>query len=131
MIPAPVDITIRRGDTKIVFFRVRERVWNPAANGGAGGYLPGAYRDLTGWTILSQIRETTESASPAATFTATLSDQVAVPGGVTLRLPPATTAGLTLPVGGGVWDVQLTDTVGDVHTYLAGAVTFEKDVSRV
>lgn len=126
-----MDIKIRRGDTKTIFFRVRERVWNSAANGGAGGYLPGPYRDLTGWTVLSQIRETTESAEPTATFAPTLSDQVAVPGGVTLKLAHTITATMTLPIGGGVWDVQLTDAAGDVHTYIAGAVTFEKDVSRV
>jgi hypothetical protein len=131
MIPYPKDIKVRRGDTKRIFFRVRERVWNPALNGGAGGWEAGPYRDLTGWTVLAQIRETTESAEPTATFTTTLSNQTTTPGGVELKLAPAVTAAMTLPAAGGGWDVQLTDLAGDVHTYIEGKVTFEKDYSRV
>ena len=131
MIPAPVNITIRRGDTKNIFFRVRERTWNPALNGGAGGYEAGPYRDLTGWSVLSQIRESKDAADPAATFAVTLSNQTTTPGGVTLKLTAAVTKDMVLPPTGGVWDVQLTDAAGDVHTYIEGSVAFEKDVSRV
>lgn len=127
MIPAPVDITLRRGDTKLIFFRVRQRTWDNAL----GKWVPGAYRDLTGWSVLSQIRVTADAPDPPlATFSVTLSNQATTPGGVTLRLAPAVTSALDLPEGG-VWDVQLTDGAGDVFTYIAGAVSFEKDVSRV
>ena len=99
MTPAQVNITIRRGDTKTITFRVRERQWNPALNGGVGAYEPGPYRDLTGWAVFSQIRADVDSEEPAATFDATISDQVETPGGVTLKLAPAVTKTRRLGIG--------------------------------
>lgn len=134
MIPHVEDITIRFGDAKEIFFRVRERVWDPAANGGAGGWVAGDYRDLTGWTVLSQIRQTTEDATILLTFTPTLGDQsdlVNGRGAVLLKLTGVQTAGLARTLTSAVYDVQLTDAAGDPWTYIAGAVAFVKDTSRV
>lgn len=128
MTPWPKDIKIKRGDTKEIYFRVRTRVWNPALNGGAGGYEAGPYRNLTGWTVLAQIRATQDSATPLAEFDATLSDQVADTGGVLLKLSPADTA--AIPSGTHGYDVQLTDANGDVWTYIEGEVEVSKDYSR-
>lgn len=126
MIPWVKDIKVRRGDTKELFFRVRTRTWNEALQ----KWEPGPYRDLTGWTALSQIRESLDSTIVAAEFTVTFSDQVNpdTVGGVLLKLTPVQTASLTIIKG--VWDCQFTDLAGDVWTYVAGAVTVEKDVSR-
>jgi hypothetical protein len=128
VIPYPKDITIRRGDSKRIFCRIRERLWDPSANGGLGGYVPGDYRDLTGWVGKAQVRTTEDSATVVAEFTVTLSDQTATPGGVTLYLAPATTAGITVDTA--KWDFQFTDAASDVWTYAAGAVTIVKDVTR-
>lgn len=124
MKPWPHDLSIRRGDTKELFFRVRERVWDETTS----AYIPGAYRDLTGWTVLAQYRATEDANEVLAEFAATIMDQGVTPGGVLLRLTPAQTASLTILTG--VWDCQLTDPAGDVYTYIAGKVAVDKDVSR-
>ena len=123
MTPYHKDITIRRGDTKTIFFRIRERTWNGTE------WVAGAYRDLTGWTAKSEIRPDADSNTVLATFTPTLSDQSTVPGGVTLKLSAATTAALNFTTPA-VWDVQLTDGSGNVHTYMEGTVTLTKDVTK-
>lgn len=128
MTPWPKDITIRRGDTKELYFRVRSRVWNAALNGGAGGYEAGPYRDLTGWTVLAQIRASKTSTTIEATFSVNLGNQATTPGGCLLRLTPVQTAALSISSGG--YDVQLTDTNGDVWTYIEGTVTITGDYSR-
>lgn len=128
MIPYPKNITIRFGDAKEIFFRVRERVWSGTE------WVAGDYRDLTGWTILSQVRATTEDPIPLLEFTATLGDQTDLVNGigsVYLKLTGAETAGVTRTITTGKWDVELTDDLGDPYTYVAGDVTFTKDVSRV
>jgi hypothetical protein len=122
--PWPKDITIKRGDTKEIYFRVRERVWDEVTS----TYVAGAYRDLTGWSVLAQIRTDADAADPVAEFDVNLGDQVATPGGVLLKLTPAQTAALTISTGG--YDVQLTDPGGDVYTYIEGSVTVKKDYSR-
>ena len=119
------NIVVKRGDTKEIFFRVRTQVWNDTLS----IWQPGAYRDLTGWEVLAQIRSTEDSNTVVATFTATLADQVTTTGGVYLKLSPATTAALT--VENGVWDCQLTSPSGDVYTYVEGTYTLDKDVSRL
>ena len=129
MKPLKKDIEIRRGDTFELFFRVRTRVWNPALNGGAGGYEPGPYRDLTGYTVTSQFRSSEDAADPALTFTCTLTNQTTTPGGVLVRATPAQTAALTIFAGG--YDVQLaTAGMVDAWTYIEGTVTVDKDWTR-
>lgn len=127
MIPFQHDITIRFGDSKQIFFRVRERTWNGTA------WVAGPYRDLTGCTILSQVRATTEAADPILEFTPTLGDQedeVDGRGSVILYVADEVTRALERTLTAGVWDAQIEDAGGDVLTYIEGAVTFAKDVSR-
>lgn len=118
MIPAVLNITITRGDTCEVFFRVRSK----NANG-----TPGEYINLTGNTAKSQVRATVKAVVISAEFTCTLTDQVTIPGGVLLRLTPIQTAAIIEDTA--VWDVQLT-TATDNYTYLSGVVTIRDDVTR-
>lgn len=122
MIPANLDITIYRGDDFSLVFRMRDSV-------------TGTYTNLTGYAAGAQIRPETLSETILATFTATVLDQTATPGGVRLTLTPTQTAGL--PLSGGVWDVEVYDLpVGtapgrnSVRTPLAGTVTVLPEVTR-
>jgi hypothetical protein len=126
--PTVHDIEIYRGDTFELFFRVRTRVWNPALNGGLGGYEPGPYRDLTGFTPKAQIRSSAGAADPPALeFVCSLSNQTTTPGGVLVRATPALTEALVIDAG--VYDVQLSDGT-DKYTYIKGAVAVDPDVTR-
>lgn len=116
--PATFNITMTRGDSYDLFFRVKAR--------DAGGTL--VYQNLTGATVTAQYRETVDSVSALASFVATLSDQGTMPGGVLLHLSPATTAALTQLTG--VWDCQIAYSADDVKTVLSGTVTVNKDVTR-
>lgn len=130
MQPGTQDITIYQGDDYELFFRVRALVWDPDANGGAGGYVPGDYVDLTGFTPKAQIRPSAGSATLLAEFTATLANQTDpdTKGGVYLTLDSAETT--DLPTTGGKWDVQLTeDATLKVQTYLRGSVTVTAEVT--
>lgn len=130
MIPTTLDITIRFGDYKEIFFRVRDRVFNS----GTGEWEPGSYRNLTGYTILSQVRLTEDDPTPLLTFTSTLGNQaepVNGTGSVLLKLTGTQTGGVSRTTTKAKWDVQMTDPAGDPATYIAGDVTFVKDVSRV
>lgn len=131
MIAAKKDLQIRFGDVFRLLLRVRQRTL-------AGGvWVPGPYRDLTGWTILSQIRVNADSETVITTFTSTLGDQEDEElgrGSFTLSLSSETTAALRAlsPIpSNAVYDVQLTAPSGDAYTYVEGKVTFLKDVSRV
>jgi hypothetical protein len=128
--PAVQDITVRQGDRFDLFVRLRQKVWNPALNGGLGDWEPGPYVDLTGKTVRSQIRTTSDAAAVAATFTPTISDQVALKGGCLLTLFPVDTRSLSV---NGVYDVEVetTATPTDTETFLEGAVTVKKDTTRV
>jgi hypothetical protein len=124
--PYAQDIEVYRGDFFSFFFRVY-RV-NPDGS-------QGAYEDLTGWTGLAQIRASENDASVIATFTFTPANQTTFPGGVLLSLDETVTETFTLAgqaTSGklGVWDVQLTNTLGEPNTYIKGAVMLEKDVSH-
>lgn len=131
MQPVTQDITVYQGDYFEFFFRVRDRVWNAALNGGLGGWEPGSYRDLTGKRARAEIRATAGGATALATFSYTLFDQTdpLTKGGVLLYLLPAATLAL---VANGVWDVQVESNITtplDVQTYIAGAVTLVKQVT--
>lgn len=120
MIPATLDLTIKRGDTFRQFFRLR----NKDANGD-----PSTYPDLTSWGAgLSQIRANADSDTVVATMTITKANQVTYPGGILLTLSAATTA--SIPAGNYVWDFEIANDLGETDTYLDGAVTVTKDVSR-
>lgn len=131
MQPVSQDISIYRGDAFDFYFRIRYRVWNPALNGGLGGYEAGDGVDLTGWSGLAQIRADEDAGSTLGVFTITFANQADMNtrGGVLLTLTGAQTQ--ALPATGGVWDVQLTNTLSEPRTFYKGAVTVTKDVSRV
>jgi hypothetical protein len=125
VIPAPVNIAFVRGDSYSKFGRVRTKVWDATAQ----AYIPGPYRDITGWTGLAQVRATVDTATVLFEFTVTVGNQETVPGSFFLTAAPAVTAALTTLAG--VWDLQWTTDTGEVYTYAAGTVTLTKDVSRV
>lgn len=125
MIPAVVDIEFTRGDSYSKFFRARDRVWDA----GTSSYVPGPYKDLTGWTGLAQCRATIDDASVLFLFTVTLGNQITTPGSFFVTAAPAITKDLTTFVG--VWDLQWTTNTAEVYTYCGGKVTLKKDVSHV
>lgn len=128
MIPAKRDITIRFGDIHEIFFRVRTKTWNGTA------WVLGPYQDLTGWTVLCQVRKTSEDATVLLTYTVTLGNQaepVAGLGAVYLKLTGVQTASVSRIETAAVYDIQLTDAAGNPQTYCEGKVMFTKDVSRV
>ena len=124
MIPAPHNITIKRGDTFSLFARARDKVWDAIE----GEYVPGPYKDLTGWTGLCQLRETEDSATIVATATITLGNQVTVPGSFFMTMSKTITAAITVVTG--VYDVQFTTGAGEDYTYVGGTWQLSKDVSR-
>lgn len=129
MIPYVKDIKIRRGDTKEIFFRVRTKVWNETTS----AFEPGPYKDLTGYTITSQIRQAKSSATPLLTFVITVGNQADVTNGrgaVLMKISGTDTATVPLNITSGVYDVQFTEPDTDVFTYLEGSVAFDEDVTR-
>lgn len=121
MKPAPLDIEFKRGDKFTLFYRTRTK--NPDGS-------PGAYVDLTGYTVGAMIRQTDGDGAVLATFTASLGDQVLFPGSVLLTLLTADTT--DIPVGSDmVWDCELVDAAGEPRTVLEGKVTVTKDVTHV
>jgi hypothetical protein len=128
--PAVQDITVRQGDRFDLFVRLRQKVWNPALNGGAGDWEPGPYVDLTGKTVRSQVRNTADDTTVRATFTPTISDQVTLKGGCLLTLFPVDTRALIVNA---VYDVEVetTATPTDTETFLEGAITLKKEITRV
>lgn len=123
----PVDqpITVYQGDRFDFFFRIRQKVWNE----GTGEYEPGAYIDLTPYTIRSQVRNSVDDNTVRATFTCTKSNQVTTPGGCTITLSTTDTASL---VENGVYDVEIETTANPVdrQTILKGTMTLTKQVTR-
>lgn len=133
MTPISKNVTIRFGDHHRIFFRVREREWDELQ----GKYVPGPYRDLTGYTILSQIRTTADDATTLAQYAPTLGNQADLElgrGAVWLDLTATETGALRdldpRPKEA-VYDVQLTTPASEVYTYVEGKVVFVQDVSRV
>lgn len=129
MNPTQKNITVRRGDTKEIFFRVRTKVWDAVTS----KYVPGPYKDLTGYTVTSQIRETKGSATTLLVFTVTTGDQADLidgRGSVYGKIQDEDTQDVSLAINAGVWDVQFENSTGDKSTYIEGTVTFESDVTR-
>jgi len=90
----------------------------------------GAGYDLTGYTFKSQIRATPDSSGALAELTcAVVTPQVGdARGNVTFTLGPEYSA--LLPVGEFVWDVQVTDPLGFVETWVTGPAVIVGDVTR-
>src|SRR5687768_1140000 len=112
MIPASHDITIRRGDTFRLFFRLRTK--NPDGS-------PGDYPDLSLWGAgLAQVRDGSDAV--VWTMVVTKANQTTYPGGVLLSITDALTAS-AFPAGtltGFKWDFEIENDLGETDTYLEG-----------
>lgn len=119
--PATQDITIKRGDSWDALVRVKGR-------DGSGNLV---YLDLTGVTPKAQVRATAASATVLVELTCTITDQVATPGGVYLRLEDTTTTPLA-PTTNALWDLELKwpGATGDRKTILEGNVTITTDITH-
>jgi hypothetical protein len=60
----------------------------------------------------------------------TLADQTADPGKATIKVLPADTASLGADTTTLVWDVQILDSAGEMHTVADGSLTVKPDVTR-
>lgn len=128
MIPTRLNITIRRGDTFRLFFRMRKK--NPDGT-------PGDYVNLDTWGAgLAQVR-TDYDAPVMFSMTVTKSNQTLYPGGVLLTIDDDVTAAADFTPEmvdkkfRGVWDFEISNDLGETDTYIEGDVTFKLDVSRV
>lgn len=119
-----------RGDYFDIVFRVRTRVWNPALNGGAGGYEAGDYVDLTGYEGNFQVRATPDAAVMAQGVVTILEPQADpdVTGSVLLEIPEA--QALLLVPGTQGFDVQLRDSLTRPKTYISGSLIVYADFTR-
>lgn len=100
------DIRVMKGDTWTIEGRLKDSEGNAI--------------DLTGATILAQLRKSATS-STSVTLDAEITDDVN--GVFTFGQEEADT--------GGVYDVQITMSGGAVRTYLGGQLLVSQDVSRV
>ncbi len=113
------DIEIRRGDTF-------SETHTLSLKSASGTLTP---IDITGYTFLGQIRESSESADVLATFTITITD--AEEGEFEVVLSAATTAALeTVTMAVATYNIQYTTPAGVVKTIDRGMVTFESDTAR-
>ena len=114
--PEKVDLVMYQGDTFELYCRLKNQA-------------TGVYYDLTAWAIRSQIRATPASVTVTESFAVAIAAQAgATLGGFTLSLTAAKTAALA--VGAFVWDLEATDNLGKVRTYVAGSVTVEQEITR-
>lgn len=117
-IPAPLPLTLYQGDSFSLFVRIKAR--------DAGGTL--VYQNLTGCTVKAQIRLNTEAPQVIAEFSANITEQVTLTGGIVLLLTPAQTAAMTELKA--VWDCEVLYSNGDKRTFLAGSVALVKEVTH-
>ena len=103
---ATKDIRVMRGDSWSIEVRLKDSL--------------GAPIDLTGATVLAQLRKSPTSSTSITLDTEITDDE----GGVfTFGQDEATT--------GGSYDIQITMGTGTVRTYIGGQVLISQDVSRV
>jgi hypothetical protein len=118
VIPTKRDLQIYRGDDFEFPFRLKDSA--------------GAYIDITGWTILAQVRASADDDVVIVTLTPNIDPDQSAGGNrgmCVLTLTDVQTASLE-PSTSDVWDLQTTDTNGKDQTWLAGKVTVVADVSR-
>lgn len=120
MKPASYDIEQYQGDTLVLPMRVR------ALN--SNGSL-GAYYNLTGWTAAAQVRLKSGNTIVQSLTVVIDSDQTANPGLLVISATAAQTGAWTTAAM--IWDLQLTDTSGQVRTVVAGAVRVTEDVTEL
>lgn len=116
MIPVELTLTLTRGDSFEESYRLRD-------------LDPEVLFTLTGMTGLAQIRLVEDAPGILTSFTVTLMDQTAVPGGFTLSLTPTEAA--ALPPGKAVSDVQFSNAGVTVReTYVKFDITVEADTTK-
>jgi len=108
LLPQVVDLDLYAGDDSSFTLAVKNADGSPA--------------NLVGATVLSQIRQTPQTAAVAATFTTSISGNV-----ITLGLAHTAAAGLG---GSYVWDCQVTYASGQVQTIAAGQCRITAEVSH-
>lgn len=123
---ADYKIEFVRGDSYSLFGRQRTQTWDA----GSTSYIPGPYRDLTGWTGRADVRSDATSATILFSFTVTLGNQATAPGSFFVTAAPEDTVNLSDSELNGVWDLQWTSPTGGIITPIGGAVVLESDVTR-
>lgn len=123
---ATYKIEFVRGDSYELFGRVRTKVWDAETS----TYVPGPYRDLTGWVGRAQVRTALNSTTVLFSFDVELGNQSTTPGSFFIKAQPADTSSLADNQLAGVWDLEWTSPDGEVITPVGGQVALEGDVSR-
>lgn len=113
-LPAPVKLTLYRGDT---------RIWTDVFTEGTTPV------DLTGHAFLAQIRADRNRGEVVASIDVQVTDAAA---GTIRRTLTATEADKLGDDGARLfWDMQSTDADGNVRTWMAGAVVVKGDATDV
>lgn len=90
----------------------------------------GVLVDLTGYSARSQIRATSESATPLIELT-TANGRIALGGAAgTITLTISATDSASLTAGRGVYDLELVAPNGTVTRLLQGTVTISRNITR-
>jgi hypothetical protein len=111
MLPANFNLSIYRGDTE----RWQFKLWTDTARTQAA--------DLTGVTVSATIRDK----AIGGTYSLALGCTVTLPNIVDMVL--TSDQNRSLPITGGVWDLQLIYPSGDIKTVLKGTVVLTQDVT--
>lgn len=126
MKPANKPIYIRLGDVHEIFFRIRKQTWSGTA------WVDDGYQDLTGWQVRIQVRQNPDL-PVLLTYTVTFGDQndeVYGKGAVYGKLTGEQTETVPRYIAEGGYDIEVTDSLGDPRTFVAGKVTFAKDYTH-
>jgi hypothetical protein len=107
------DITIYQGDDYSASVEVN--------------HADGSNADLTGYTLMAQIRRDVADRSPTVAADITVAFLDAAAGLISLKVSHTVTTALTSNY---VWDLQLTAPSGIITTVLAGAVSVRAEVTR-
>lgn len=117
--PATQNITIKRGDSFDLFFRVK----------GKNNLGDLVYLDLTDCTPKAQIRSSSDQL--IGEFTATIANQTTLTGGALLRLEDSVTSSFAATTSA-KWDAEIKwpGVNGDRKTVLEGTVTITIDYTH-
>ena len=110
-LPGNWDIAIYRGDYRTFGVNLKDSNGNPF--------------NLTGYTPKAQLKTGYGDREPVE-FTVTVTDAV---NGKMQVFISSTVTSLLLP-GSYIWDLQVTSSLGETRTYLAGDVTVYDDVTK-
>ena len=84
--------------------------------------------NLTGYSALLEARYNITDSAPFLTLQSPVNITLGSDGSIVITAPPSMTSPLT--AGAGVYDLQLTDTLGNVFTLLQGSVIVQEMVTR-